>query len=123
MSGHNSIKRSTWYALLACAFAGTAMAQNDAPNPYETIDDWAKLPAGRIWGATSAIYPANDGNNIWIAERCGANLCVESDVAGVQAILPHVPSAHSVMVRLNYQQHIVQSAYTPQQVTLDLAAD
>jgi len=60
--------------------AQSALAQNDAPNPYRTIEGWAKLPAGREWGATSAIYPANDGEHIWIAERCGANLCVGSDV-------------------------------------------
>lgn len=60
--------------------SGAASAQNSAPNPYETIEGWAKLPDGRIWGATSAVYPANDGEHIWIAERCGANLCVDSDV-------------------------------------------
>ncbi len=38
------------------------------------------MPDGRIWGATSAVHPAPDGKNIWIAERCGANLCVDSDL-------------------------------------------
>ena len=61
-------------------FAASAFAQNDAPNPYETVEGWAKIPDGRTWGAISAIYPANDGKHIWIAERCGANLCVDSDV-------------------------------------------
>jgi sugar lactone lactonase YvrE len=54
--------------------------ENHAPNPYKTIEGWAKLPDGRQWGATSAIYPANDGKHIWIADRCGSNSCVESDV-------------------------------------------
>lgn len=57
-----------------------AAAQNDAPNPYKTVENWAKLPDGRTWGATSAVYPANDGKHIWVAERCGANLCVGSNV-------------------------------------------
>jgi sugar lactone lactonase YvrE len=61
-------------------FATTSSAQNHAPNPYKTIEGWAKLPDGREWGATSAIYPANDGKHIWVAERCGSNLCVGSDV-------------------------------------------
>lgn len=60
--------------------AGIASAQNNAPNHYRTIEGWAQLPDGREWGATSAIYPANDGEHIWIAERCGTNLCVGSDV-------------------------------------------
>ena len=67
-------------AVATLAFAASAFAQNDAPNPYETVEGWAKLPDGRVWGAISAIYPANDGQHIWIAERCGANLCVGSDL-------------------------------------------
>ena len=60
--------------------AGLAAAQNSAPNPYRTVEGWATLPDGREWGATSAVYPANDGKHIWVAERCGTNLCVGSDV-------------------------------------------
>jgi len=66
--------------VLVLTSGGIAFAQNSAPNPYRTIEGWAKLPDGREWGATSAIYPANDGKHIWIAERCGSNLCVGSDV-------------------------------------------
>jgi sugar lactone lactonase YvrE len=61
------------------SLASVAAAQNHAPNPYRTIEGWAKLPDGREWGATSAVYPAPDGKHIWVAERCGANLCVDSD--------------------------------------------
>lgn len=46
---------------------------------YERHDGWGKLPEGRKWGSTSAIYPANDGKHIWVAERCGANLCAGTD--------------------------------------------
>ena len=70
-------------AVLAITFIGAAHAQNNAPNPYKAIDGWAKLPAGRVWGATSAVYPANNGTTIWIAERCGANLCAGSDLGPV----------------------------------------
>lgn len=49
-------------------------------NPYQAQSGWGELPDGRDWGATSAIYPANDGKHMWVAERCGANLCVDSDV-------------------------------------------
>lgn len=70
--------------ILATAVTGlmsaTVEAQNNSPNPYETIENWANLPDGRIWGATSAVHPAPDGKNSWIAERCGANLCVDSDL-------------------------------------------
>ncbi len=67
-------------AVALTTLAATASAQNSAANPYRTVEGWATLPDGREWGATSAVYPANDGEHIWIAERCGSNLCVGSDV-------------------------------------------
>ena len=48
---------------------------NGAPNPYETVEGWAKMPAGRVWGSTSAVDIDRDGTSIWVAERCGANSC------------------------------------------------
>lgn len=67
-------------ALIIAAAPVISLAQNSAPNPYETIEGWAELPDNRTWGSTSAIYPTNDGRQIWVAERCGTNLCVGSDV-------------------------------------------
>jgi sugar lactone lactonase YvrE len=74
---------------IAFASATVANAQNNAANPYNTVEGWANLPDGRVWGATSAVYPANDGKNIWIAERCGTNLCVGSDVDPVMLFDPN----------------------------------
>lgn len=51
---------------------------NDAPNPYRTIEGWAKMDAGRTWGSTSAVAIDKDGTSIWVAERCGANSCASS---------------------------------------------
>ena len=79
--------RSSRLAALAGALAGLgapAAAQtslrptNDLPNPYRTIENWAKMPAGRTWGATSAVEIDPDGTSIWVAERCGANTCAGS---------------------------------------------
>jgi sugar lactone lactonase YvrE len=44
---------------------------NSAPNPFTTIEDWAKMPEGRVWGSTSAVDIDKDGRSIWVAERCG----------------------------------------------------
>ena len=54
----------------------TVPPSNDAPNPYETIEGYFKLPEGRTWGSTSAVDIDKDGKSIWVAERCGANVCV-----------------------------------------------
>jgi len=51
---------------------------NALPNPYQTIEGWAKMPDGRTWGSTSAVAIDRDGQSIWVAERCGANSCVGS---------------------------------------------
>jgi len=71
------------FALVGAIFAfitgsgGRAHAQaipNSQPNPYLTIDGWAKLPEGRTWGQTSQLSLDRDGN-VWVAERCGGNTC------------------------------------------------
>src|SRR5262249_27294726 len=70
--------------LCVWSFSDIARAQNDAqptnaqPNPYQTVTDWAKLPAGRTWGSTSAVEIDKDGKSVWVAERCGANSCQDS---------------------------------------------
>src|SRR5204863_9719714 len=56
----------------------SAMAPtNEAPNPYQSVEGWAKLPEGRTWGSTSAVDVDKDGKSIWVAERCGANSCLD----------------------------------------------
>src|SRR6267378_2790239 len=58
-------------------YGGKAHAQanpNSLPNPYLTIDGWAKMPEGRTWGQTSQLSLDRDGN-VWVAERCGGNAC------------------------------------------------
>jgi streptogramin lyase len=61
---------------ILCALCASAFAQNNSqPNPYRTIEGWAKLPDGRTWGSTSAVEIGRDGRSVWVAERCGANSC------------------------------------------------
>ncbi len=55
---------------------------NDLPNPYKTISNWAHLPDGRKWGATSGVAIGPDGN-IWTFERCGGNSCAGSNLAPI----------------------------------------
>jgi hypothetical protein len=55
---------------------------NSAPDPYRTIADWAMLPPGRTWGSTGGVA-VDHHDNIWVAERCGANSCAGSDLAPI----------------------------------------
>jgi sugar lactone lactonase YvrE len=57
---------------------GTAPPTNDLPNPYQTVEQYFKLPDGRTWGSTSAVDIDKDGRSVWVAERCGANSCLNS---------------------------------------------
>jgi len=72
-------------AVMAAGFAGgrtyaassDTQPTNDAPNPYRTIEHWAKLPDGRKMGSTSSVDIDKDGKSVWVAERCGANSCLD----------------------------------------------
>jgi len=86
------MRRLLCLALLCLTPRGVAHAQvttqgatmaptNDLPNPYRTIEGWAKL--GRPWGATSAVDIAPNGRDVWVAERCGANSCAGSPLPAV----------------------------------------
>jgi streptogramin lyase len=78
-------RRAKYAAVVTLVAAGgygayaqsAAQPTNDAPNPYQTIEGYFKMPAGRTWGSTSAVDIARDGRSIWVAERCGANSCFD----------------------------------------------
>jgi sugar lactone lactonase YvrE len=61
--------------ILAALGASLLAQDNSKPNPYRTIENWAKLPDGRSWGSTSAVDIDRDGRSVWVGERCGANSC------------------------------------------------
>jgi NHL repeat-containing protein len=65
-----------------CAQANMAPT-NNLPNPYQTVEGWAKMPEGRVWGSTSAVEIDKDGRSIWVAERCGTNSCAGSNLPSI----------------------------------------
>jgi sugar lactone lactonase YvrE len=72
--------------VVAVAMSGgqvAAQPANAQPNPYRTVEGWAKMPEGRTWGATSAVEVAPDGRSIWVAERCAANTCAGSTLPAI----------------------------------------
>ena len=76
------LSRLAAFALVATAagavYSQTAAPTNTLPNPYRSIENWAKLPPGRTWGSTAGVWIDPDGTSIWVAERCGANSCAGS---------------------------------------------
>ena len=65
---------------MIAASGGRAYAQaNQPPNPYRTVENWAKMPEGRTWGSTAGVDIAPDGS-IWAYDRCGANTCAASNL-------------------------------------------
>jgi sugar lactone lactonase YvrE len=61
---------------------------NDSPNPYRTVENYFKLPAGRSWGSTSAVDIDKDGKSVWVAERCGANSCFDPATGKMSTLDP-----------------------------------
>jgi sugar lactone lactonase YvrE len=53
-------------------YAQTVAPTNSLPNPYRAVENWAKMPEGRIWGSVSAVDVDPDGRSVWVLERCGA---------------------------------------------------
>jgi hypothetical protein len=83
-----NIGRIAFFAVLAVISLGSVYVwaevqpTNSLPNPYRAIENWAKLPTGRLWGSTAGVAIDRNGN-IWVAERCGANSCAGSDLAPI----------------------------------------
>ena len=70
--------------VMAAVLSGAALGAmpmapvNDLPNPYQSVDNWFKLPDGRKWGSTAGVAIAPDGKSVWAVDRCGGNGCVGS---------------------------------------------
>ncbi len=62
------------------SIAEPAAPVNSLPNPYRSVENWARMPEGRTWGASAGVYVDPAGTGVWVAERCGANSCVGSDL-------------------------------------------
>ena len=85
------LKRFIFALGIATVFVGwlsgaKAFAQadpNSAPDPYRTVENWAKLPEGRTWGQVISADIDRDGKSIWVVERCGGTSCAKSDLAPV----------------------------------------
>jgi DNA-binding beta-propeller fold protein YncE len=79
---------TAWYVGVR-AQAPASAPTNSAPNPYVTIEQFFKMPEGRTWGSTSAVEIDKDGRSIWVAERCGANTCLDR-ATGQMSALPSI---------------------------------
>ena len=52
------------------AYSALPMAPvNNLPNPYQSFDNWFKLPEGRKWGSTAGVAIAPDGKSVWAVDR------------------------------------------------------
>src|SRR2546423_1573812 len=56
-------------ALVLVMFIGASAAQQPAtPNPYKSVENWAKLPPGIQWGQVSGVEFDSHGN-LWVIHR------------------------------------------------------
>jgi streptogramin lyase len=61
-------------------YSQTTAPTNSLPDPYRSVENWAKMPQGRTWGSTAGVWIDPDGASVWVAERCGANSCLGSNL-------------------------------------------
>ena len=71
---------SVLFALSGAVLAQNVAPTNNLPNPYKSITDWAKMPAGRSWGSTAGVDIDPDGKSVWVIDRCGGNTCFGSSL-------------------------------------------
>ena len=77
------------YIVLGAQVQTSDAPTNSLPNPYKTVEHYFKMPEGRTWGSTSAVDIDKDGRSIWVAERCGANSCLDR-ATGQMSSLPSI---------------------------------
>jgi NHL repeat len=89
------MKRYILAALLAWPLAAGAQPAdqpNAVPNPttdrYRTVEDFFKLPPGRIMGSSSAVAGDSRGH-IWVVDRCAANNCAGSKLDPIMEFDAH----------------------------------
>ena len=71
---------ATMVAVSGVVFAQTGAPTNNLPNAYQRVGNWAKMPAGRFWGAAAGVDIDPDGKSVWVAERCAQNSCAGSNL-------------------------------------------
>lgn len=86
---HNSLQKACTLGaalLAAISLAGAARTRattsDSPPNPYEAMENWAKMPSGRTWGAAAGLAFDSKGN-LWVFERCGGSTCAGRSEAPV----------------------------------------
>jgi hypothetical protein len=80
------LRRSALRALVACAgltvFQGCSQERAGPQNsdqtlnsPYRLVENWAKLPAGLVWGQAIAVDTDPEGN-VYVFHRCSSDTCI-----------------------------------------------
>ena len=65
---------ATLYAGAACSQVNDPFTNNNLPNPYRTLRNWAELPNGMTWPAITGIMEDPAGR-IYVLGRCHENSC------------------------------------------------
>ena len=73
--------------VMALLLASVHTSLHALSNPYRTVDNWAKLPAGRSMGAVGDLTMDPDGQHLCVIIRCDAsepdrfgNECLDSEL-------------------------------------------
>jgi sugar lactone lactonase YvrE len=69
----------------AAARAQTTVCVNDAPNPYQLVNDWAHTT--RPWAQTNNVF-VDAHDNVWVFDRCAEGGCSGSNVAPIWELSP-----------------------------------
>src|SRR5947208_15462630 len=82
------MKTASLLVTIAFFLQGDIQPTNSLPEPYQTIKDWTQMPGGRACGSTSAVEIDKDGKSVWVAERCGQNICLDRATGQMSPLAP-----------------------------------
>jgi sugar lactone lactonase YvrE len=67
----------TMASFAMASWLGWAEEINLPPGPYSVLENWAKLPNGRMWGQVIGVEMDPDGESVWVFDRCGPTGCMD----------------------------------------------
>jgi hypothetical protein len=67
----------TVLAVTLGSWLANALDVNSLANPFSVVENWAKLPTERAWGAVIGVEIDPDGKSVWVLDRCGPKGCMD----------------------------------------------
>ena len=84
---------------------------------YRIVENWAKLPEGRVWGQAIGVDIDRDSTSVWVYDRCGAKTCEGSNIAPIAAEAARIDEALEATKNADFDLAILDANLNGQPVS------